>query len=488
MPGPGDRFTFGPFELDARTRRLTRGGDIIQVSSRLFDVLHVLVASAGEVITKDRLIEAAWDGLAVTDNSIEQAISALRRTLGTMNGRPFIETHTRRGYSFAADIARLAAVRESDAALDALLAPHRAWIEGRAALETLEREQVVRARAVFERVLAQIPEQATAHVGLANACIMQYEMTRSDRSPDADALAVAMEHAREACRLDPGYGEGWATLGFVLDRTGRHDEAIAAGRRAIALETDNWRHHVRLSYISWGEERLREARRALALLPGFPLAHWLAATVHVARQAFAEAERELAEGLAAQPIAAQTSGLAPSTGVERFSSVALHWLSGLIALARGDAEAARRLFDLELRAESSGHLYARECAANTWYAIGTIHLRRGEPAAARRAFEEALTRVEGHALARAGLSLLEPASHQAPSDLFPTNVDQLMTMAAQLVAAGRHADAATLVDRALALAPPGSLGWLLPVEPLLAIAQAPDAWAPVLARLRMRAA
>ena len=89
-------------------------------------------------------------------------------------------------------------------ALEALLAPHRAWVEGRAALETLERTQILRAREVFERVIAQVPDQASAHVGLANAGIMQFEMTRSELEPDTAALAVAAQHARDACRLDPG--------------------------------------------------------------------------------------------------------------------------------------------------------------------------------------------------------------------------------------------------------------------------------------------
>ena len=65
----------------------------------------------------------------------------------------------------------------------------------------------------------------------------------------------------------------------------------------MSLEPDNWRHHFRLSLVSWGEARLRAARRTLALLPGLPLAHWLAATVHVARQNLDEAERELRAGI-----------------------------------------------------------------------------------------------------------------------------------------------------------------------------------------------
>src|SRR4030095_10714424 len=145
-------------------------------------------------------------------------------------------------------------------------------------------DQIVRARGVFEGVLATAPDQASAHVGLANACIMQFDMKRTSEQPDVSALEAAALHAREACRLGADYGEAWATLGFVLDRTGRRVDALAASRRATPLEPDNWRHHFRLAYVSWGEERLRESHRTLALMPGFPLAHWLAATVHVARQ------------------------------------------------------------------------------------------------------------------------------------------------------------------------------------------------------------
>ena len=131
---------------------------------------------------------------------------------------------------------------------------------------------------------------------MATANAMRFEMTRADPAPALDSLAAAANHAREACRLDPNYGEGWATLGFVLDRTGAAVDAAAALTRAVSLEPDNWRHHLRLAAVSWGEARLRAARRTLALLPGCPLAHWLAATVHVARQAPDEAERELGEG------------------------------------------------------------------------------------------------------------------------------------------------------------------------------------------------
>ena len=396
------RFRFGEFELDTAAGRLTRGEEPLPVPARHLDVLAALLARPGEVVSKDALVEAAWRDVAVTDNSLEQAISSLRRALGTAAEGALIQTVPRQGYRFTGEALRVAA-RAGDDTLAALIAPYRAFVEGRAALETLAAGRVGEAQRAFESALATTPDSHAAHVGLATAHVMRFEMTRADRSPALDSLAAAADHAREACRLNPEYGEGWATLGFVLDRAGASLDAVAALSRAVSLEPDNWRHHLRLAAVSWGEARLRAARRTLALLPGCPLAHWLAATVHVARQSLDEAERELGEG---------TRGLARSESESRFSGVALEWLLGLIRLARGDDVAAQQHFERELAAEADGHLYARECCASVWYAIGAMRWRGGDRTGARDAFAQALRRVEGHALASIGLAA---AGAEAPA-------------------------------------------------------------------------
>lgn len=480
-------FRFGPFYLDVARKQLRRDGEPVAMSARQIELLCALVVKAGQIVSKDTLIEAVWSDVAVTDNSLEQAISGLRRTLATAAEPQYIETHARRGYRFVAPVTRVAQ-RETDAALDALLAPHRAWIEGRAALETLERTGILHAREVFERVVAVAPTQPAAHVGLANACLMQFEMTRTDRVPDLAALEQAARHAREACRLDRDYGEAWATLGLVLDRTERRADALAALRRAVTLEADNWRHHVRLSYGSWGEERLRAAGRTLTLLPAFPMAHWLAATVHIARQAFADADRELSAGVASLAGAARESS--------RFNAVALHWLTGLLHLRRDEDDAALAAFARELATESSGQVYARECCANTWYAMGALHLKRGRLREAATAFEQAIARVSTHPMAHLGLAHVRhrldgvpvgPLTVGAPGSS-RVGVDAAMYEAAHLVLAGRAPEAAPVVERALDAAPSGNAGWLLPVEPLIQTEAAPEIWAAALSMIRTRAA
>jgi DNA-binding winged helix-turn-helix (wHTH) protein len=481
-----DSFAFGPFRLDVRAKQLLKDGQPIALSARQIALLSALVSHAGEVISKDRLIQVAWRDVAVSDNSLEQAISTLRRTLGSARPADYITTEARLGYRFSAPVTRLVS-RETDASLDALLAPHRAWIEGRAALESLERDRIVHARDVFEDVLQRVPDQAPVHVGLANAYALQFEMTRADAAPDRRALERAVHHAREACRLDANYGEAWATLGFVVDRVGQHADALAAARRAVSLEPDNWRHHVRLAYTAWGEERLRAADRTLSLLPGFPMAHWLAATVHVARHSLSEAERALDAGIAAQNVDAARPA--------RFSAVALHWLRGLLYLARGENTKAMAEFERELEAESSGQLYARECCANTWYAMGAAWLWRGNARDAAAAFERAIERVAIHQMALIALNALNSrhtTRHARASSMDTALADAAATLLERWPDTepdeGRTASAVQAIDSALTDSSVPSAGWLVPIEPLLRAHTAPDAWAHVFARLRARAA
>ena len=62
---------------------LARAGEPVVISDRQLDVLLLLVGRAGQIVSKDDLLQAGWKDVAVGDNSLEQAISSLRRTLGS---------------------------------------------------------------------------------------------------------------------------------------------------------------------------------------------------------------------------------------------------------------------------------------------------------------------------------------------------------------------------------------------------------------------
>jgi DNA-binding winged helix-turn-helix (wHTH) protein len=259
MPA-GSGFGFGPFQLDPRSKRLLRENAEVRLTARQFDLLHALVQHPGELLAKDRLIQAAWPDVAVTDNSLAQAISALRATLDPDHPDGYIHTQPRRGYRFVAPVARIG-TRQSDSVFDDLLAPHRGLLEGRAALETLQSDEIARARTTFEQLVAGDSSEAAFHVGLANACVLQFEATRAYTVPEVEALRAAEAHAREACRLNADHGEAWATLGFVLERTGHRVDALAALRRA----TIRWPRQNASSTPVWPKCAARPVR-----ITGFP--------------------------------------------------------------------------------------------------------------------------------------------------------------------------------------------------------------------------
>jgi DNA-binding winged helix-turn-helix (wHTH) protein len=461
---------FGDFELDAANRRLFREQKRVRLSDSQSAILAHLVTRAGEVVSKEALIEAAWGGFAISANSLDQSISRVRRILGSpRNGAVYIETLPHRGYRFSAPVERVD--RDGlDVSLEAQLQPFATFMEGQAQLDTLDRDAIQHARHAFEHALRQAPGYARAHVGLGMACGLAFEASATDSCRDTAALEMGIHHAQKGRDLAPRSGEAWSTVAFVLGLTGRTTQAIAAATMAVELEPENWRHALRLSYVSWGEERLQSGRRVLALCPGLGLAHWLKTTVFVARSALDAALEEVRLGCAAQDT--QQKGFP-------FPAVGLHLLHGLVLAAQGHLDAAASELTRELSTADCGQLYARECAANTWYALGAVRWRQQRREDAHAAFTRALAIAPCHASAAAALrgDVLSSA----------TAIDAAVGQAIVLARGNRHADAARVYRDGLAQAPPGCAGWLLPAEPTLNPLAHGGTWAEALSLVRARA-
>ncbi len=97
-----ENYRFAGFHLDARARRLIGpDGAPVNLSSRAFDTLLMLVRHQGEPLSKDYLLKAVWPGVVVEENNLNQAICCLRKLLGDSKAGPrFIQTIPGRGYCF----------------------------------------------------------------------------------------------------------------------------------------------------------------------------------------------------------------------------------------------------------------------------------------------------------------------------------------------------------------------------------------------------
>ena len=103
--GRRDAYQFGPFQLDVRERRLSRGTEVIPLRLKVFDTLCVLVENAGRLVTKDELLTAVWPDATVEENNLNHNISVLRKALGEKaTGQQYIETVPRMGYRFVAPV------------------------------------------------------------------------------------------------------------------------------------------------------------------------------------------------------------------------------------------------------------------------------------------------------------------------------------------------------------------------------------------------
>jgi TolB-like protein/DNA-binding winged helix-turn-helix (wHTH) protein/Flp pilus assembly protein TadD len=103
---PSTRLRFGVFEADMRVGELTRRGKRITLQDQPFQVLAMLLAKPGQLVTREELRSKLWPQTIVDfDHGVNKAISKIRDALGDSADSPrFVETIAGRGYRFLADV------------------------------------------------------------------------------------------------------------------------------------------------------------------------------------------------------------------------------------------------------------------------------------------------------------------------------------------------------------------------------------------------
>jgi predicted ATPase/DNA-binding winged helix-turn-helix (wHTH) protein len=96
-----DRFQCLPYQ-----RQLLDGDTPVNLGSRAFDILVVLLDRHGDLVGKDELIAAVWPDTHVEESNLRVHMMALRKALGDDDEGRFIRTIPGRGYRFIAPVER----------------------------------------------------------------------------------------------------------------------------------------------------------------------------------------------------------------------------------------------------------------------------------------------------------------------------------------------------------------------------------------------
>jgi serine/threonine protein kinase/DNA-binding winged helix-turn-helix (wHTH) protein len=99
----GRLWRFADYEFDELGRQLRVKGRPIDLETKPLDLLLQLLLHAGEVVTKEELLESIWPDVMVVDGSLATAVSKLRKAMGDED-HPVIVTVPRVGYRLAVPV------------------------------------------------------------------------------------------------------------------------------------------------------------------------------------------------------------------------------------------------------------------------------------------------------------------------------------------------------------------------------------------------
>lgn len=373
-PQPPEVFRFGPHRLEVRERRLWRGGEPVALAPKHFDLLVALARRRGRLATKDELLAEVWPETVVTEASLAQAVSQLRRSLdepaGAENGiASYIETVPKAGYRLGVTVEPVD--RPPGAA--APTAPH------------------------SSRTRTQLIAVIVIGLGLSVLAAVVARRDRPERPleapPPEDATIEQLERLFAAA---PHSVETGAELARKLDDENREQEALAVIARVRQIP--GGAEDPRVDAIeAWIVNGLGQAQRALFLTTR-ALAHPLAADDLALRVRLRgvrgrtlsvlgrkdEAHAELERAVAESEQLGDTRALA-----RNLNDLAIEDLN------RGDFDRAEALFEKALATMRSDGDPQR--GAGILNNLASIAMLRGRPDRAETHLREAIAILRGQA-------------------------------------------------------------------------------------------
>ena len=198
---------FGPFEVNAHTGELCKRGKPVRLSGQPFQILLLLVAKPGDLLTREELREQLWaDGTFVDfDHGLNAAINKLRRALGDSADHPrYIENGTWTRLPFY----RNPQSRDPSGSL-------------RRANQRLSRKRELSgARAV---------RWSLAAVGVTAALMFVWASRSDDASPRQSPWTLTRLTADSGMSDDPALSPDGTLVAYSSDRSGANDRDLSKG-------------------------------------------------------------------------------------------------------------------------------------------------------------------------------------------------------------------------------------------------------------------
>lgn len=245
-------FRFASFTLLPSQRVLLHGEQALRLGSRAFDLLVLLVQRAGELVSNNELLAAAWPNRVVDEGSLRVHIAALRKVLGEGHqGQRFITNVPLRGYCFVAEVSRGGDAAAPVAAVDPASEP--ASESASIALKKAESRlpaaltRLIGRDAVVAELQAQLRQQrcvtlvGAGGIGKTSVALAVARAMFDDTSDDWDAVFVELAALKDPQLVPAAVA---SALGLVLPAQAPL-QALAnflKPRRRLLLVLDNCEH------------------------------------------------------------------------------------------------------------------------------------------------------------------------------------------------------------------------------------------------------
>ncbi len=112
------RYLFEEYAFDTELRELYRGADAVSIAPQVFDLLDFLIRNRERVVSRVDIINAIWNGRAVSDAALTTRLNVARSVIGDSGEKQrLIKTLPRKGFRFVGTVQEVQ--RSADAALTA---------------------------------------------------------------------------------------------------------------------------------------------------------------------------------------------------------------------------------------------------------------------------------------------------------------------------------------------------------------------------------